>query len=1802
MGGKKFLALLLGVTLIFGSLSEAGAVLAAGSSPLAGTPYQANGDYSVAVPHIVINQVYGGGTKAATDTYASHGFIELYNPTSGDVDLTGWSLQYAYAPASGVSTPWVKLNLTGTIKAYSSYLIIGAATGATSPTVNLSGKYDQVLVDDSNNPVFINNKGLKVALISNTDLLTVKQPFSPMVEGYVDMLGAAGNDDGNLIDGYENDYRTGKSEGANSKKIGLRRVNFADTDHNKLDFELVDYSAASLNGKGPRYSGDGAWGQGPGITTAALTGGSVGNAYSAIIAASGGTPPYTFAATGLPSGLSIEAATGAIAGTPVAAGKSTVSVTVTDSATATATREYTLNIQGAPIADTLNVTKIGQYNVGTSNKDGGVAEIVKYNKDNGKMYVVNGSGTPPSLDIVALTNSAVLTKEKSVLVKTLSETGGFVYGDLTSVDVNTKTTRVAVAVQEADPLKMGKILVFDYSGNLLATYATGVQPDMVKYTSDGKYILTADEGEPRTAAGDPEGSVTIVDTTTGVSTQVKFDNPAVIDDLVHIRGASDPVTGMITGSGSKADAVFDFEPEYIALNANETLAYVALQENNAIATIDIATKTVVSVKGLGYKNFNDPKNALDLVKDNTIDLENVPFFGMYMPDGIASYSVNGTQYLLTANEGDATEWPDGSKTPHRKSATTIGALKSQLTPGSDIANFLGATTRYDNVEVVSDMPKDGIYMYGGRSFSIWNAATLAQVYDSGSDFETITAQRLPEYFNASNSKTDMDDRSAKKGPEPEYVTVGQAGDKTYAFIGLERIGGVMTYDVTNPENPVFANYINTRDFTKGLNTDTGPEGLEFIPAQDSPTGYPLLLVANEVGGTIAVLQLDVGKEPITWPLTVMHTNDTHAHLADVARRATLVNQVRNEGGNSLLLDAGDVFSGDLYFTKWAGLADVAFMNYMGYDAMTFGNHEFDSGTAVLADFIKAAKFPLLTSNIDFSQDGNISPLLKPATTINTHDAKTTDVAGVYPYVILEVNGHKVGVFGMTTEDTAETSSPGKNVKFNDATASASATVSAIEAEGVNVIIALSHLGYNRDKALAVAVNGIDLIVGGHTHTKLDAPEVVSGAESEPTVIVQANEWGKFLGRVDLVFNDEGVVQTNRLSGSLLTVNDAVEEDAAARDMLKPYNDELEQLKTQVIGATTVKLNGERSDVRAKETNFGNFIADSLLYKAKLLKNADIALINGGGVRESIDPGDITMGQLRKVMPFGNTLFVLDVTGQQLKAGLENGVSGAKLADLPGKFPQVAGMRFKWDPNQPVGSKVYDIEIQTASGYVPLNLTSTYRMATNSFVALGGDGYVSFAEAIENGAYHEDLGYPDYEIFIEYVTGKGGTIAPVVEGRIIEKAKSTGNGGGSNTGGNKPTSPEPNGTLSGDQLDIKQQTNADGQSVNQVTVGAEQLQAALAKAAADAGANKPAALLIDLSKLHGATEITLPAAALKAGSGNAGSLMIKVDTAEGSYSLPLSVLNLSGNSALDGTSVRVAIAPVSEETLRSVRSKAEALGAQLTGDIALSFEVYIVAGTQEHELNDFGTTFVSRTIYLPAATDTSNATVVMVDPISGQLRFVPQLVTTVNGKPAIEIKRTGNSVYAIINNRKQFADLKRHWATSEIETLASKLIVKGINDTDFAPDRPITRAEFTSLLVRSLGLAPSPAASSFQDIASQAWYAGEVEAAVKFGLASGRETGKFAPSANITRAEMAVMIARAVSVVNPSETAGSSAALARFTDAKSIPQWAAAQAALLADKGIMQGDTNGAFAPSALATRAQAAVMLQRTLTYLKLLN
>ena len=531
-------------------------------------------------------------------------------------------------------------------------------------------------------------------------------------------------------------------------------------------------------------------------------------------------------------------------------------------------------------------------------------------------------------------------------------------------------------------------------------------------------------------------------------------------------------------------------------------------------------------------------------------------------------------------------------------------------------------------------------------------------------------------------------------------------------------------------------------------------------------GYSQRVTLSEF---ITMLQSAI-KSP-DYQLRVLHVNDTHANIENTPRQISAIYEHRKGNTNNLLLHAGDVFSGTLYFNEFKGLADLELMNLVGFDAMTFGNHEFDLGSEALAPFVQKAEFPFVSSNVDFSADALMKDLQSSTYTKKAKDGK------IYNGIIKTINGEKVGIFGLTTAETTSISSPG-DVKFEDYIASAKASVKAFKKQGVDKIIALTHIGYNdgggdNDLELANQVDGIDIIVGGHSHTQLAEPVVVEKYK-EPTVIVQANEYSKFLGELDISFDKKGKVIA--YEGELIEI-DAKNEDGSyifaddpeAAQILGKYKPIVDAKKKQVVGSTTVELIGGNPAARTGETNLGNLIADGMLAKAKTINpNTVIALQNGGGVRTTLQAGPITLADVMTVLPFSNALAIMEITGSELKTALEHSVSAAPNAS--GGFLQVAGMRFTYDSSKASGNRVQSVEVLQNGEYTALSDTATYYAATNIFTAKGGDGYAVFADIYADGRVSEP-GFVDWEIFSDYIQSfPDQTVSPSVEGRITDAAR------------------------------------------------------------------------------------------------------------------------------------------------------------------------------------------------------------------------------------------------------------------------------------------------------------------------------------------------------------------------------------------------------------------------------------------------
>lgn len=508
---------------------------------------------------------------------------------------------------------------------------------------------------------------------------------------------------------------------------------------------------------------------------------------------------------------------------------------------------------------------------------------------------------------------------------------------------------------------------------------------------------------------------------------------------------------------------------------------------------------------------------------------------------------------------------------------------------------------------------------------------------------------------------------------------------------------------------------------------------------------------------------------LPFTLSLMHSNDTHANLDQIAKKATAVKEVRAAKPKALLVDAGDVFSGTLYFNEFKGQADLKFMNLMGYDIMTLGNHEFDLGSSpeghkALADFIRGAQFSFVSSNVDFSKDANLKGLFSDLISSKPKEGQ------IYNGIVKEIDGEKVGFFGLTTAETRDISNP-EAVTFEDYIAEAKKAVRAFEGMGVNKIVALTHVGYDDNPAfdndlnLAAQVEGIDVIVGGHSHTQLATPVVVD-ADGTPTIIVQAYQYNEYLGTLDVEFDDNGVVV--RHDGQLIKIGDKVEDEEAAA-MLTQYSSKIAEIKNTDSGAVAVNaLENPRTasnSVRRNETPLGNLITDGMLQKAKTYNsNIIMAFQNGGGIRASIDQGPITIGEIITVLPFGNTLATMNLTGAEIKETFETSLKNLPLEN--GGFLHVSGAKVEYDSSKPAGERVVSIQYKNADGsYTPIVANQTYTIATNAFTAKGGDGFTVLAKAYGEGRV-TDLGLSDWENFRDHLVSLG-TVNPQLEGRIVD---------------------------------------------------------------------------------------------------------------------------------------------------------------------------------------------------------------------------------------------------------------------------------------------------------------------------------------------------------------------------------------------------------------------------------------------------
>jgi hypothetical protein len=507
----------------------------------------------------------------------------------------------------------------------------------------------------------------------------------------------------------------------------------------------------------------------------------------------------------------------------------------------------------------LTLTPLASFSTGFFAQGG--SEIPTYDALSRRAFVVNaGAGTVDAIDL--------RDPAEPALVRAIDLAGecGLPAGSAPN-SVAAKFGLVAVAIQAPDKTQPGHVALLSALGPIrcVGTVPTGALPDMVTISPDGRYVVTADEGEPNSynqpGSVDPEGSVTIIDLwrlgRPDFVRQARF-------DAFNARRAELVASG-VRIFGPNASVAQDLEPEYVTIKGRK--AWVTLQENNAIAVVDLPSATVERILPLGTKDHSLAGNGLDASdRDGAINIASWPVRGMYQPDGVASVTSKGRTYLITANEGDARDYTGFAE--ELRVGNSAYVLDSTRFPNASTLKASGNLGRLNVSRATGDTDGDSdfdrIDVFGARSISVWDEDGKL-VWDSGDVLEQEVARRFPANFNAGHDDPTFDTRSDNKGPEPEGIAVGEVGGRTYAFVGLERISAIAVFDVTDPTKPAYVTMAINRDFSQPTNIagapnpaagDLGPEGLEFVPAWLSPNRKPLLIVGNEISGTTTIWQID----------------------------------------------------------------------------------------------------------------------------------------------------------------------------------------------------------------------------------------------------------------------------------------------------------------------------------------------------------------------------------------------------------------------------------------------------------------------------------------------------------------------------------------------------------------------------------------------------------------------------------------------------------------------------------------------------------------------------------------------------------------------------------------------------------------------------------------------------------------------------------------------------------------------------------------------------------------------------------
>ncbi|MCD8534823.1 MAG: choice-of-anchor I family protein [Verrucomicrobia bacterium] len=1079
----------------------------------------------------------------------------------------------------------------------------------------------------------------------------------------------------------------------------------------------------------------------------------------------------------------------------------------------------------------LDVNQLGTYATGIDGES--AAEIISYDPLAQRAFISNAFQN--GIDVVDIRNP---NNPKVIMeIKNLG-------GNVNSVSV--KNGIVAVAVENENPQMNGSVVFLDVlTGSILNRLPVGPMPDMVTFSPDGTMVVTANEGEPNDDYTiDPKGSISIIYLGSGSIvetvladesdvTTVGFEAYDFLVDFfleagIRIFGEiRNPRTGEFLRYSRPSE---DFEPEFVAISEDSRTAYITMQENNAIAVIDLVQGQLIDLIPLGFKDHSVPGSGLDASDvDGGINIRPWPVKGMYLPDAIATYETLGKTFLVIANEGDSRDY-DGFGEEARVRDLN---LDPTAFPNAEELQMPGNLGRLKTTTTMGDLDGDGdydeIYTFGARSFSILDEHGNI-IWDSGDQFERIIADLDPFQFNISP----FDGRSDDKGPEPEGLALGTINGRKYAFIGLERQSAVMVYDITYPYEPTFVQYIKNRS------GDVSPEGLVFVDSELSPTGEPMLLVANEVSGSTTFNNIHIN--PVReFKMQILHSSDNESSFQDpntlepkILHYGAIVDGLQalaaREGIPSIHVTAGDHTLPSQFYQASEeafgarGLGDIMFFNAMGLVANGIGNHEFDGGINDFARMLNIAQYPFIAANLDFSQVQLESET--PAIRRGIDGGSVEENAGkVVKSAYVMAGGEKIGLIGRAPADffnviaDPDTTIPGldfvggRNPDNNQPLVSALTQVleqvALLEAQGINKIILLDHAqDFTGDPLSASNLSGIDIIVAaGSTgfmaksepngpfnllrpgnSPSADYPTVREDADGNTVLVVNSDQLFSYVGNLIVGFDHMGHINhIDDRSGPIATTQEGV----MALDQLLPgydvqASDEVQNIYSQlietplildlfdVIGITSGALNGNRADVRSRETNLGRLAADSTLWFAQewvksegLPMEVDVALKNGGGIRNSIVGPVITKLAVATALAFDNKLAIMKLSGAELIAAMENAVS--RNPSLDGRFPQIAGMDLEFVPALPgvsdqitlsVPSRIRRLVIHRANGTDDVlidnfmaqgDLTRQFTLATNDFLSTGGDGYRVFQAVSEDptrGALRPPVG--ERQILSEYI--------------------------------------------------------------------------------------------------------------------------------------------------------------------------------------------------------------------------------------------------------------------------------------------------------------------------------------------------------------------------------------------------------------------------------------------------------------------